>query len=72
MPLPKSGWQIPANEGVPTFIEQFISRREKMELNPIDPAHAAFWTYLIAIIVSFGVAGLIKLMTETIHSFGKK
>lgn len=32
----------------------------------------AFLVYAIAAIVSMGVAVVIKLMTETIHSFGKK
>lgn len=41
-------------------------------MDQIDPVTAAATTYLIAAIVSMAVAGIIKLLTETIHSFGKK
>lgn len=43
-----------------------------MPTETIDPITAAVTTYAIAIVVSFVVAGMIKLLTETIHSFGGK
>ena len=33
---------------------------------------AAVTTYILAAVVSFGVAGIIKLLTIAIHSFGRK
>lgn len=32
----------------------------------------AITTYILAVIVSFGVAGLIKLLTMAVHSFHKE